>query len=611
MLFFLLQLISSSNSFSLDIIVVLAIVLMALILFVSEKVPVDVTAIIVMVSLIVLEPWTNISPSEGISGFSNPATITVLAMLILSSGVSNTGLVQIIGRKLSNFAGDNKFKQLFATVVTAGPISGFVNNTPVVAVLVPVITDLAHNGKTSPSKLLIPLSYISMIGGMLTLIGTSTNILASDISKRLLGHPFSMFEFTKLGIIILIVGAVYLFTVGYRLLPERVPPEEDVIEEYDLSEYLTEVVVQEDSNLIDKKVDEALDEEEFDADILQIIRDQEEFLKPLKNKQIHKNDILLIRSGSNTIDEIIEHETLSLRGTPREKDIDTESIEEKTVVEVVIPSGSFLVGESLESSTFRQRYDANVLAFRSRGQVIKERMDHIKIRPGDTLLIQASSDSIDRLAENKDFIVAYGGQQPEYRTSKIPHVIAIITGVVLFASIGIAPILVTALSGVIAMIITGAIKPNEMYDSIDWNVIFLLAGIIPLGKAIEQTGTALLLGEIVANTANFLPLIGVLWVFYIFTGIITGVISNNASVVLMIPVAIEAAQAINANAFAFVLAVTFAASTAFLSPVGYQTNLFVYGPGNYKFSDYFRVGFPLQLLLSVVTVLGITLFWGL
>jgi di/tricarboxylate transporter len=252
-----------------------------------------------------------------------------------------------------------------------------------------------------------------------------------------------------------------------------------------------------------------------------------------------------------------------------------------------------------------------VLAFRSRGELIRERLDRIRIRVGDTLLVQAAADSIDRLSRNRDFIVGHEPERPSYRTNKIPHAVAIIAGVVALPAMGMVPIVVSALAGVAAMVVTGVLKPTEIYDSVDWNVIFLLAGVIPLGIALEQTGAAALIGQAVAASADVLPALGVLWVFYVVTALVTNVISNNASVVLMIPVAIEASNQLGANAFAFVLAVTFAASTAFMTPVGYQTNLFVYGPGGYKFADYFRVGAPLQFLLSLVTVGGIAVFWGL
>jgi len=623
-----------------DMLVIFLIILGAIVLFITEWLPIDVTAIAIMVTLIVLEPWTQITPAEGISGFSSSATITVLAMLILSAGISQTGIVQIVGRKISSFAGESLNKQLLATIGVTAPTSGFINNTPVVAILVPVISDVAHKGKTSPSKLLIPLSYASQFGGMLTLIGTSTNILASDTAARLSGqypalHAFDFFEFTILGVIVVITGSAYLLTIGHRLLPERVPVEEDYVEEYDITEYLAEVVVRDHSPLIGKTVETAIEEARTDADILQLIRDGERFTEPLGNKQIHAGDTLLIRASRDTLEQLAAVDDLAIEGSVEtDEELDPEPSDDQSIVEVVIPSRSFLVGETLTSSTFRQRYDGNVLALRSRGEVIRDRMDEIKIRAGDTLLVQADSDSIDRMAQNNDFVLGHEAEDPDYRTDKIPHAIAIMFGVVGLVAIpwptlgsGLAsltgitqltmlaglqqPILVTALAGVVAMVISGVLKANELYDSVDWDVIFLLAGVIPLGIALEQTGAAMLLGNLVATSAEFLPVLGVLWLFYIATGLITEVISNNASVVLMIPVAAAAATAIGANPFAFVLAVTFAASTAFLGPVGYQTNLFVYGPGGYKFTDYFRVGAPLQLILSTVTVLGIAFFWGL
>ncbi|WP_425498493.1 SLC13 family permease [Haloprofundus halobius] len=597
--------------------VVFALILLAFVLFATERFPIDVTAILLMVLLMVLEPWTQITPREGISGFANPATITVLAMLILSTGINRTGIVQLFGRKMTAFAGDDQRKQLAATIGVTGPVSGVVNNTPVVAILVPVIADLAHEGKTSPSKLLMPLSFASMLGGTLTLIGTSTNILASDIAAQIgaespeLGlHAFGMFEFTKLGVVVFAVGAVYLMTIGVRLLPERVPVDDDLVEEYALQEYLADVVVPANSSLLGQTVEKALGDDELDIDVLQLIRNGERFSEPLARKEIHESDTLRLRTNRETLERIMDAEGLSLAGRPRTEGELHPDDEEPVLVEVVIPSGSFLVGETLSSSAFRQRYDANVLAFRTRGDVVRDRFEDIKVRVGDTLLVQAPPDSLARLVQNEDFIVAHEFEEVTYRSEKIPFAVLIIAGVVALPALNVFPIVVSALAGVVAMVFTGVLKPNELYSSVEWNVIFLLAGVIPLGIALQQTGAAGVLGSAVASTARFLPAIGVLWVFYLATGLLTSVISNNASVVLMIPVAVSAAKSIGANAFAFVLAVTFAASTAFMTPVGYQTNLFVYGPGGYTFSDFIRVGAPLQLLLSVVTVLGIAFFWG-
>jgi di/tricarboxylate transporter len=604
---------------STDVLVVFAIVLLALVLFVTELLPIDVSALLVLVLLIVLEPWTQITPAEGVSGFSNPATLTVLAMLIISSGISRTGLVQLLGKQMTDFAGDSLFKQLAATIGVAGPVSGFVNNTPVVAVLVPVVSDLAHQGKVSPSKLLIPLSYASMLGGTLTLIGTSTNILASDVAARLgEANPelnlraFTMFEFTGLGIIVLVTGSLYLLFVGHRLLPERVPPAEDYIEEYDIEEYLTEVVIEEGSPMIGHTVQEALAETGLDADVLKLGRGSRTSTEPFGQTLLQSGDRLTIRANQDTIQQLLERETLSFAGSPEaEEDIETDTAPEQTLIEVIIPRGSFLVGQTLTSARFRQQYDANVLAVRSRGRTIRERLDDVRIRVGDTLLLQASTESIDRLTRNQEFVVAHEPDKPEYRTEKIPLALAIVAGVVLVPALGLQPIVVSALAGVVAMAVGGVIHPNELYDAVEWNVIFLLAGVIPLGMALEQTGGADLLGSAIAASGEVLPALAVLWLFYIGTSLITAIVSNNASVVLMVPVAVETAVQIDANPFAFVLAVTFAASTAFLTPIGYQTNLFVYGPGGYTFGDYVRIGAPLQLLGSAVTTLGIAAFWGL
>ncbi len=593
-----------------DMLVVYLLVVVALVLFTTELLSVDLTAILIMVLLMVLQPWTHITPAEGISGFSNSATITVLAMLVLSGGIRKTGLVQILGRKMEKFVGNNEKKQLGATVGVAGVVSGFINNTPVVSILVPVIVDLAHRTKNSPSKLLIPLSYASMFGGMLTLLGTSTNLLASSVSERLLNHPFSMFEFTKLGVIVLAVGSLYLMTLGYKLLPERVKPEEDLVEGYKLAPYLTEVIVPEKSGIIGRTVADINKTFSGEANILQIVRSGDRFVEPLERKTMRENDLLIIRTDRETLYTMLEEDEVRLTGTVVTEEEFERPEAEQRLVELIVPSGSPLVGETLKSTTFLQRYNTNVLAFRTGGETIRSRMDEIKIKPGDTLLIQATEDDIARLSLNPDFIVAHEPKTPTYRTTKIPIAIAIIAGVVGLAALDIFPIVVSALAGVVAMVLTGVLKPGELYDSIEWNVIFLLAGIIPLGMAMEQTGAARLLGNIIASSAGMLPSIGVLWLFYTITGLITNIISKNASVVVMIPVGITVAEGIGANPFAFALAVTFAASTAFMTPIGYQTNLFVYGPGGYKFSDYFRVGAPLQLLLSVVTVIGIAYFWG-
>lgn len=599
--------------------VVFALIVLALVLFIAAPVPIDVTAITVMVLLIVLEPWTEISPADGVAGFASAATITVLMMFVLSEGIRMTGAVQIMSAKIAAFAGNDERKQLGSLIGVSGLTAGFINNTPVVAIMIPVASDLARKAKVSPSRFMIPISYAAMFGGMLTLIGTSTNILASDVSARLLDRPFTMFEFTQLGAIVLLTGSLYLLLVGRYLVPDRIAPEEDLTEEFEMTAYLTEVIVSEGSPFAGRTVRQAIKDEEFEFDIVQLVRGGEVFGEPLAQKTIREGDILVVRTGRATVVDLLETDGLDLlpqiafTDAVLARDGDDERAlrgVSRRLVEVVIPPDSSLVDETLISANFRSRYDAVVLALRRGPTVLHRRMGQVTLRGGDTLLVQASRESIDRLGNDRDFVLVHEVLRPEYRREKLPIALGIVAAVVGIAALEIYPILVTAIAGAVAMVFTGVLKPNEIYDAVDWQVIFLLAGLIPLGVAMERTGAAAFLaGHVVANTTAFDAVI-VLGLFYLVTALLTELVSNNASVVLMIPVAVDAANQIGANAFAFVLAVTFAASTPLLSPIGYQTNLMVYGPGGYRFTDFARVGAPLQLLLAIVTTLGIAVFWG-
>ncbi|UTF54719.1 SLC13 family permease [Natronosalvus rutilus] len=598
-----------------DILVVLGVVVLALVLFLTERLPIDVTAILLIVVLAVLEPWTGVDPSTGISGFANDATITVLAMLILSGGIARTGLVQELGHRMAAFAGDSIRKQLFVTVLATSPASGFLNNTPVVALLVPVVTDIANRGNTSPSKLLIPLSYASQVGGMLTLIGTSTNILASDISARLGAdypelHRFSMFEFTQLGVIVVLTGGLYLIFVGHYLLPERIPPQADYVAEYKVGDYIADVEIIADSPLVGGTVADATELLGPEVDVVQIVHGGDRLVAPRQETRIEEGDVLVVRTDRDAITMLEGVAAVELVGNPQSAAEIEPADSEGILTELVVSLDSQLVGERLDPEHFREEFNAAVLGLRHRGELVAERIVGRRLEVGDTLLVQAPPETLDRLSRGDDVIVAREPPRREYRSDKAPIAVAIMIGVVAVAALELYPILLSALAGVVAMVVTGVLEPNELYDAVEWDIIFLLAGVIPLGIALEQTGAAAYLAFLVVSTAGFLPTLVVLWLFYIVTGLITELVSNNASVVLMIPVAVAAAAAIGANPLAFVFAVTFAASTTFLGPIGYQTNLFVYGPGGYRFTDYFRVGAPLQLLLSVVTVLGIAFFWG-
>jgi di/tricarboxylate transporter len=549
---------------------------------------------------------------DGLAGFASTATLTVLAMFILSRGVRETGIIQRLGHRIAALTGDDETRQLGATIGLVGPISGFINNTAAVAILLPMVTDLAHEGRTSPSKLLMPLSFASMFGGTLTLIGTSTNILAAAVATDLdpaVGARFTMFVFAPVGLLVGLVGVVYFMTIGRRLLPERIKVVEDLTEEFQMADYLTEVVVREDSPLVNRTVRDGLKETDFDVDLLQLVRNGEVFLEPLGPKSIRAGDVFVVRTDRDTLVELLDVEGLDLVPDARvdEAELETAS-EQQNLVEVVVGPGASLVGQSLRSVAFRQRYDATVLAIRRGPELVRKRLDDVTLRVGDTLLIQATAESVERLDADPDFIVAQEIERTDYRESKVWIAIGIVAAVVGAAAFTSVPIVASALAGALAMILTGCLRPTEVYESVQWDVIFLLAGVIPLGTALQHTGAAELVADGLVASSGTLPPIAVLALLYLVTALLTNVVSNNASVVLMVPVAFQAAATLDANVFSFVLAVTFAASTAFMTPVGYQTNLFVYGPGGYTFMDYVRVGAPLQLLVAIVTTVGI---WGI
>jgi len=598
--------------FSVDMLVVLGIVAAVLVLFVSEVVSIDITALGAMVAVILLEEWTGVGPADGVSGFASTATVTVLAMFILSEGIRRTGVLRRLGNSIIEWARGSFYKQYGALIGLSGTTAGVINNTPVVAMMIPMAVNMARKSKLSPSKLLMPISFASMMGGMLTLIGTSTSILASDVSARLLGHPFSMFEFTVLGAIVLVTGLVYLMFVGHRLLPERIKPQEDLAEEFEMSGYLTQVIVAEDSPLVGYTVRQAWEQLELDVDIVRMERDGKAFAAPLGSKQFRPGDELLLRTKRETLMQLMERQKLEPEAHSKTFTDEDFEIERKgeTLVEIVLLSDNPIVGETLRSIAFAQRFDALVLAIRRKGELLYDNIDAIPLQGGDTLLLQASGQAINQFERSRSFVVIQTDEESSYRQEKLPIALGIIGIVVGLAALEWLPIMVAALGGVVAMVGTGCVKPNEVYEAVDWSVIFLLAGLIPLGMAMERSGTAAYLANAIMDVAHAAPALVLLFVFYVFTSLVTQVISNNASVILMLPMAVEAAELAGADPFSFVLAVTFAASCALLTPIGYQTNLMVYGPGGYRFTDFVRMGAPLQLLLAVVTCGGIWMIWG-
>ncbi|MBM7556711.1 SLC13 family permease [Halanaerobacter jeridensis] len=601
-------------AFNSKIAVVSFLIILILVLFIWEPIPIGIISLSIPVMLASLHNWTKVSTDQALSGFSNNATVTVMAMFVLSRGIQNSGAVQILGSKIESFVGNNQKKQVGTIAGLTGLTASAINNTPVVAAFVPMVTNLARRTNVSPSKLLIPLSYASMLGGTMTLLGTSTNILASEVSMRLINHPFGMFEFTKLGIIAFGVGLIYLMTLGYYLTPERITSEDqDLMEGYEMEKFLTEVEIKENSPLLGQSIGEVFKEADEDLDIVQITRAEEQFMEPLNVKTIRAGDHLVIRANRTTLLDFVDTKGIKLLPDIQVSQNKLEdSVQGQKVVELVISDNSFIAGQTINDVHFLERYNASLLAIRHGERITHNQLKDFTLRSGDVLLLLVTESTLDRLENNENFIIEEESSElPDYKKSDIFLGLTIVGAVITLASLNIVSISIATLGGVIAMVASKLVEPKEIYEAINWEVFFLLAGLIPLGVAIEQTGTAKFIAQQLLRATGVFPPVFILSLFYLFTAVLTSVISNNASVVLMIPVAVGAANQIGANPFAFVLAVTFAASSAFLSPIGYQTNLMIYGPGGYKFKDFIVVGTPLLLILSFIIPVFIALFWGI
>ncbi|NET34125.1 MAG: SLC13 family permease [Cyanothece sp. SIO1E1] len=597
----------------------LSVLAVTLVCCVGEWLPLDIVAITVAVVLILLGLVT---PEEGISGFSNAATITVMAMFILSAGVARTGAIQEVKKLLLRWGGKHPTQQILTLGVLAGPVTAFINNTAVVAVFLPIVEEWCKKQGISVSKVLIPLSYATILGGMITVIGTSTNVLASGLSEQLGYGSFQLFQFTRLGLVTFVVGLGYLAFIAPALLPNRKTPSDDIIDQnYGLEDYVSEVVIKPRSSLIGRTLATSCIQRSsncpgqmFDVDVLEIIRQGKHFSHPLDHRVLSAGDVLLVRSTREDLLQIKEEKGIDI--LPEVKFNDQPSPAElearaDCIAEALITSNSDLVGSNLRELRFRQRYNVTVLAIRRDGASTRTRLDKISLRFGDVLLLQGPKPNLLGLQTSRNLLVVGQQDLETLRRDKAGIALVIGLGVLLLAALNWLSILVSSLVGAVLMVLTGCLKPGELYGAVRWNIIFLLAGLIPLGIAMENSGATHWLATHLIAVGSTFSGYGLLTFFFIITALLTELLSNNASVVLLLPIAAEVAQDLNFNPFAFMFAVTFAASSSFMTPIGYQTNTMVYGPGGYKFLDFFRVGLPLSLLMTLIIPPLIILFYGL
>jgi di/tricarboxylate transporter len=595
--------------FTAEMALTLAITAGALVLFVWNRVRVDVVGLIVMAALIVSGLVT---PQQGISGFSNEAMITVAAMFILSAGLMRTGAVARIGRLVARFAGKSELRLLVAALVITVPLSAFINNTPVVVMMIPMLLGLAREMGVAPSRLFLPVSFGSQMGGTLTLIGTSTNLLVAGLVLDLGMERIRLFDVTPPALVLTAIGLLYLLTIGRRLTPTRETPD-DLVASYELREYLTGLIVKGDSPLVGRSLSDSRFGAEYGLQVVGIEREGERIPFPRGDAVLRAGDHLTVRGRSPEIARIEEASGLRLAtGQPWlqvEQDPPEDGEQAPRLAELIVPPRSSVIGRSLRVLNFRSRFGVPVLAVQRHGEPLHQSLRDTVLAAGDVLLVRGTPAELKRLHLDRELALLGAVDIPPRRVRKMRIAVGIMVAVVLLAALNVTTILVSSILGVIAMFLTRCLTPDEAYADIDWMVLVLLGSIIPLGLAMQTTGTAQLLAAGLLGVTEPLGLYGSLAAVYLLTSLLTEVISNNAAAVVLTPVAVAAAVGLGASPLPFVLAVMFAASNSFLTPIGYQTNTFIFGPGGYRFSDFARVGAPLTLLMLVAATFVIPFFF--
>ncbi|MCP4662037.1 MAG: SLC13 family permease [bacterium] len=588
----------------LDSVLLFAIIAFAMAAFVREWLPLDVVA---LTSLGLLLLFGLVSPKEAIGGFSNEAVITVMMMFILSDGLLRSGLIGKLAHRLADMSGATHWKGSITLMLVAGVLSAFINNVAALTIFMPVSIHLAKHYRISPSKLLLPLSYATIFGGACTLVGTSSNLLVSSLAADYGFEPFEMFEFLGLGGILFAVGMLYNFTVPMRYLPSR-SILSSLTRKYQISSYLTELKIAESSKLVGRTVVEERVHEHFRLNVLEVIRGKQKIATDIRNTRLQAGDMLIVRGTVEDILSFKERSGLLLLVDLKLRDSDIAD-DQNILAEIQLSPTSELGGLTLKKINFRNRYGCFVLALNRTGEVIREKIASIPLKPWDTLLVFGPRPRIEALHSIHDFIPLQELELRLHLPRKWWIGAAIVPVVMILAATGVMSILKASILGVVAMLVTRRLTIQQAYQAVNWTVIFLVAAILPMGTAMNNTGLAQWLGGGVAELGSRFGLTAVVALLFLVTSVLSEIMSNNSTAVLMIPIAVNTAAGMGLDVKPLLMAVTIAAATSFLTPMGYKTNTVVYGPGGYRFMDYIRAGFPLKVIFWILATILIPLFW--
>ena len=587
--------------------ITLAILAGAIVLFVSGWLAPEVTGLLAAGLLIATGV---LKPGEAVEGFGSPALVTLMGLFALSAGLFRSGGLDRLRAAIGSDAIRTPKRMIALMVAVVAPVSAFVPNTPIVATLLPVVEGWCRRRGVSPSKVLLPLSFATVLGGTITLLGSSVNLLASDVSEKLGYGAFQLFSFSAIGIGVWLVGGVVMVLLADRSLPDRGLDDDNLVASLSSGGYLTEVQIPQGSELIGQSLHATRLQRRFDVDVLELHRDQERFLPPLADRTLVLGDRLLLRCSREDLLRLQQEDTVVLAPTP-DAAYQADQQNDQRIVEVLLPSGSTLAGDCLRDLRFRQRYNCTVLALRRGKDLVRERIGRVVLREGDVLLLQGPKDAIRGMQANNDLVVLEQLEKDLATVSRKRISLSIAALVILLPTFQLSPLVAAVLLGTVAMVATGCLRPGELQRAIRLDVILLLGSLASFSVALEKTGLAAAMAQgLIASLRNW-PIYWALAAVFLFTTILTEVMSNAATVAMVIPIAGQLALGLGHPPMAFIYAVLFGASQCFLSPVGYQTNLMVFGPGRYRFLDIARYGFPLTCIMTVVVPWLICRWFGL
>lgn len=566
--------------------------------------------VVAAMALLVVAIAGIVPPGEVFAGFGHPAVITVAAVLVLSRGLVNAGVVDIIARLLWR-VGENPVAQVAALTAIVALLSAFMNNIAAMALLMPVAITISRRRGSPPSLLLMPMAFASLLGGMTTLIGTPPNIIIANYRSQVGPVPFGMFDFAPVGVGVALAGVVFISLVGWRLVPRRTrSTAPDAL--FDISDYIAEVRLRPDSKFVDRSLHELVTSVQDEAEIivLALFRDGLRDSMPAMYTTLEAGDILLLEADSSSLRRLLDVGEVELVGDARDTEGRvTRDAEELNLREVIVSVDSPLVRRTVMSMNLRRRYGVNVLAVARRGGQLRERLKHIRFDVGDILLVQGSGDAVGAACSELDCLPLADRGIRLGKPRRMPLTIAIFAGALAAAALGLLPAATALVAGALLMVLTGVISLSQAYRGLDLPIIVLLAAMIPVGAALETTGGAEMIADSLARLEGTTSVAMMLVIVLVATMVLSDVINNAASAILIAPIAMDLANSIGASVDPFLMAVAVGASCAFNTPIGHQSNTLVMTPGGYRFGDYWRLGLPVSIMVVVVAIPLIMRFW--